>query len=189
MQLVHRDSCAAVRPGRGLGKNFQVKCLSQRKAGAPARKKAVAGCRDRLHAMGQSIISPCSALCRGSGAGKLHRPNKMLRRGVLREAECLSHSALTLAEGLVMIAPDLIVQTTIYLPSVCTELLFKLNRHMLFVTVTVSAKLQALYFQHFFLLSKNCCEETGRSYLHCLAWIFLVTLQPFIFREFYLRVM
>lgn len=114
---------------------------------------------------------------------------KMLRRGVLREAECLSHSALTLAEGLVMIAPDLIVQTSIYLPSVCTELSFKLNRHMLSVTVTVSAKLQALHFQHFLSLSKNYSGGTGRSYLHCLAWIFLVTLEPFIFREFYLRVM
>lgn len=155
----------------------------------------MAGGRDRLHGMalspcrGSVIISPCSALCCGCGAGELHPPSKMLRRGVLREAECLSHSALTLAEGLVMIAPDLIVQTTIYLPSVCTELLFKLNRHMLFVTVTMSAKLQALHFQHFLLMSKNYFGETGRSYLHCLAWVFLVTLQPFIFREFYLRVM
>lgn len=143
---------------------------------------------DCPHAMGQSIISLCSALCRGSGAGELHLPSKMLRRGVLRGAECLSDSALTLAEGLVMIAPNLIVQTTIYLPSVCIELLFKLNRYMLFVTVTVS-KLQALHFQHVLLLSKKYSGQTGRSYLHCLAWIFLVTLQPFIFREFYLRVM
>lgn len=122
-------------------------------------------------------------------AGELHPPSKTLRRGVLREAECLSYSALTVAEGLAMIAPDLIVQTTIYLPSVCTELSFKQNRHMLFVTVMVSAKLQALHFQHFLLLSKNWSGEIGRSYLHCLAWIFLVTLQPFIFREFYLRIM
>lgn len=84
---------------------------------------------------------------------------------MLREAECLSHSAKALAEGLVMIAPDLIVWTTIYLPSVCTELSFKLKRHMLFVTVTVSAKLQALHFQHFLLLSKTYSRETGRGYL------------------------
>lgn len=64
-----------------------------------------------------------------------------------------------------MIAPDLIVQTTIYLPSACTELSLKLNRHMFFVTVMVSAKLQALHFQHFLLLSKNCSGETGRGYL------------------------
>lgn len=90
-----------------------------------------------------------------------------------------------------MIAPDLIVQTTIYLPSVYTELSFKLNRHMFFVTVMVSAKLQALNFQHFLLLSKNYSGETGREtcQLYYLAWIFLVTLQPFIFREFYLSVM
>lgn len=141
---------------------------------------------DCPHAVGQSITCLCSAPCHGSGAGELH---PLLRRGVLREAECLSHSALTLAEGLVMIAPDLIVQTSIYLPSLYTELLFKLNRHMLFVTVTVSAKLQALHFQHFLLLSQKYSGETGRSYLHCLAWIFLVTLQPFIVRDFYLRVM
>lgn len=48
---------------------------------------------DCPHAMGQSIISPCSALCPGSGAGELHPPHKMLRRGVLGEAECVSHSA------------------------------------------------------------------------------------------------
>lgn len=64
-----------------------------------------------------------------------------------------------------MIAPDLIAQTPIYLPPVCSELSFKLNRQMFFVTVTVSAKLQALHFQHFLLLSKNYSGETGRGYL------------------------
>lgn len=64
-----------------------------------------------------------------------------------------------------MIAPDIIAQTPIYLPPVCSELSFKLNRQMFFVTVTVSAKLQALHFQHFLLLSKNYSGETGRGYL------------------------
>lgn len=64
-----------------------------------------------------------------------------------------------------MTSSDLIVQTTVYLPSVFTELLLKLNRHMLFVTVTVSGKLQTLHSPHFLLLSKNCSGETGKGYL------------------------
>lgn len=71
-----------------------------------------------------------------------------------------------------MISPDLIVSTTVYLPSVFTELSLKLNRHMLFVTVMMSGKLQTLNFRHFLLLSKNCSGETGKGYrpvaLSCL---------------------
>lgn len=77
----------------------------------------------------------------------------------------LPHAAGTLAIGLVMISPDLIVQTTVYLPSVLTALLLKLNGHMLLVTVTVSGKLQTLHFQHFLLLSANYSGETGKGYL------------------------
>lgn len=70
-----------------------------------------------------------------------------------------------MALGSGLISPDLIVQTTAYFPSAFTKLSLKLNGHMLFVTVTVSRKLQALHFQHFLLLSKNRSGETGKGYL------------------------
>lgn len=134
---------------------------------------------------------PCSALHHGCRAGQLHPSGKMLGRWVLWEGIASVSYCINFGSGFGNDFPwfncsdNCLFTISIYRAFIEAKQTYALC-HCHGVRKVADTSFPTLPFIVQKLLEKL---ERATCQLHCLAWIHLVMLQPFIFREFYLSMM